>query len=236
MRIQRHGPMNPAITDVRNMEGSRSVMESSERAIFSRVAGRSGHRLDVGVLKEPAGYRLKIESDGNEVGVLFRLAAVLYCHNWSVMEAKISTPERTLISDEFLIRAGAAGQELDEGALKMMIDDLERLLFDGVSVLGYLTEHAREAPRPEIGYGEGQVFIRDLDEEVVIEVRGQDKSGLLLALSQAFYLMDISIMEASIFTDEKAQVHNLFLIDRSDIRFRNREFRTRLTEELRYLI
>lgn len=218
------------------MEGKQSVMESSERAIFSRVAGSSGHRLDVGVLKEPGGYRIKIESDGNEVGVLFRLAAVLYCHNWSVMEARINTPERTLISDEFLIRADDPAQELDEMGLKAMIDDLERLLFDGVSVLGYLNERSREAPRPEIGFGEGQVFIRDLDEEIIIEVRGKDKAGLLLALSQAFYLMDISIMEASIFTDDKGQVHNLFLVDRSDIRFHNREFRTRLTEELRYLI
>ena len=143
-------------------------------------------------------------------------------------------PWQPLVS--LVAAAQSANVELDESSLKLMIDDLERLLFDGISVLGYLTEHSREAPRPEIGYGEGQVFIRDLDEEVVIEVRGQDKAGLLLALSQAFYLMDISIMEASIFTDEKAQVHNLFLIDRSDLRFRNREFRTRLTEELRYLI
>ncbi|MCB1304657.1 MAG: hypothetical protein KDK37_10275 [Leptospiraceae bacterium] len=211
-------------------------MMDSERAIFSRVAGTSGHRLDVGVLKEPAGYRIKIESDGNEVGVLFRLAAVLYCHNWNVIEARISTPERALINDEFLIKENAPDQVLDSAGLKAMIDDLERLLFDGVSVLSYLTEHAKEAPRPEIGYGEGQAFIRDLDEEIVIEVRGKDKNGLLLALSQAFYLMDISIMEASIFTDDKGQVHNLFLIDPADIRFRNREFRTRLTEELRYLI
>ena len=94
------------------MEGKQTVMESSERAIFSRVAGTAGHRLDVGVLKEPAGYRIKIESDGNEVGVLFRLAAVLYCHNWSVIEARINTPERTLISDEFLIRGGEPDQDL----------------------------------------------------------------------------------------------------------------------------
>lgn len=205
--------------------------------IFSRFADSNINRLNVSVQKEPgANYRFKIESKANEVGVLFRLCAVLFKHGWQILEAKIASPDFSSIQNEFLLKPTDESPDYVENTIEIMVNDLERLLFDGLSVLGYLSESENTPVHSEDWHGEGQVMLRDSDGEMIIEARGADRPGLMLALSQAFYLMDINIMEASIFTDEKSQAHNLFLVDPADERFRNLEFRRRLTEELKDLL
>ncbi|HMU84354.1 MAG TPA: hypothetical protein PKC35_13490, partial [Leptospiraceae bacterium] len=76
----------------------------------------------------------------------------------------------------------------------------------------------------------------NFDEKPLLIVSGSDQPGLLLSLSQAFFLMDIDILEAVIHTDRMGVVRNQFLINPSDSRFGNAEFRKRLVEEIATLV
>lgn len=187
-------------------------------------------RLNITVHQIESDYRLKIEAGKDEVGVLFRLSAVLYASGWIIREATITTTE-DIVKDEFWIYSDD-GSELDQEALQKIIVDLEDLLFGGKSVLEYLTAQGASVPP---GSGEGEVMLAVNPGENLLEIEGADKKGLLLGLSQAFYLMDINISKAIITTNENGVVKNQFWINLNDMRFQNPEFRSRLTEELKIL-
>ena len=120
--------------------------------------------------------------------------------------------------------------------MKALVDDLERLLFGGVSVLEYLNENRTPAPRSSGNHPEGSITLKMTATGPEIQVRGRDKPGLLLALAQAFYLMDINVIEANITTDSKGKIANEFRIDAADERFRSKEFQRRLVEDLKFLL
>jgi len=183
---------------------------------------------------ERAGYRLKIESEKNEVGVLFRLCAVLYVHGFSILEGRIQSPKNIGIDDEFYLQLLSSQPPLDEKKATAMMNDFERLLFRGVSVLEYLTENERLIPARAKTW-KGTVDLT-FDEKPFLTVSGSDQPGLMLALSQAFFLMDLDILEAFIHTDRLGVVRNQFLINPSDRRFENAEFRKRLVEEIGTLV
>lgn len=174
------------------------MKSSTSRSIFSRARGARGargeadgaadeshQRLDIAIQEEAPGViRLKVDAAMNEVGILFRLCAVLYCYHWNIQNARINTPGPGAISDEFVIATGEGAATMNADSMRSLIDDLERLL---------------------------------------------------LALSQAFYLMDINIFEAEITTQSDGSVWNRFTVDPNDKRFRSAEFQRRLQEELRVL-
>lgn len=212
-------------------------MKAPNKALYSRSVDDQNHRLDVSLRDAPPGVRLKIEAALNEVGVLFRLCAVLYSFNWSIQEARIASPESNRISDDFWIIPGAGAGASSELQFRSMIDDLEKLLFGGVSVLEYLTQRKAAIPRTEFQAAHGEVTLSaKRGGETVIEITGRDKRGLLLILTQAFYLMDIDILEADIHTDPDGRVRNRFVVDPRDERFYSTEFQNRLCEELRVLV
>ncbi|MCE9597086.1 MAG: hypothetical protein K8S54_03885 [Spirochaetia bacterium] len=183
---------------------------------------------------ERTGFRLKIESEKNEVGVLFRLCAVLFVHGFSIVEGRIQSPKNYAIEDEFFLQLVDSRSNLDEERATEMMNDFERLLFRGVSVLEYLTENERKIPARERKW-KGNVDLT-FDEKPMLIVSGSDQPGLMLALSQAFFLMDLDILEAFIHTDRLGVVRNQFLVNPSDRRFANAEFRKRLVEEIATLV
>lgn len=177
------------------------------------------------------GHRVTIDSDVNEVGVLFRLAAVLYARGWNVMSARIDSPGASRIRDEFwILPAGPDGT----GRIEEIPGDLERLLFQGVSVLAYLTE-LKSAP-PAESMQQGCVYAAPSDDGPVIVMSGRDQRGVLLKVTQAFFLMDINIVRAQIDTLPNGEVRNTFFVDPLDRRFGAHDFRVQLAQELSGLL
>ncbi len=214
-------------------------MSSTSKSIYSRARGDEKHqRLDITIQEEgSAGLRMKVDAEMNEVGILFRLCAVLYSYHWNIQGARIYTPGPNAISDEFhIVTAGDQPTAMNEVSMRGLIDDLERLLFGGVSVLEYLTEREARVPARDHNPGTGgDVQLLNQDNQSVIEVTASDRPGLLLSLSQAFYLMDINIFEGEITTQADGAVWNRFVVDPGDKRFQSPEFRRRLREELKVL-
>lgn len=219
-------------------------MSSTSKSIYSRARRDEKHqRLDITIQEEgPGSLRMKVDAEMNEVGILFRLCAVLYSYQWNIQSARIYTPGPDAISDEFHIVTGqdpAAPTTMNETSMRGLIDDLEKLLFAGVSVLEYLTEHHARVPGKQVerdNPGEScDVVLLNEGKQSVIEVTASDRPGLLLSLSQAFYLMDINIFEGEITTGPGGSVWNRFVVDPGDKRFQSKEFRRRLREELKVL-
>ncbi|MCB1172083.1 MAG: ACT domain-containing protein [Leptospiraceae bacterium] len=207
----------------------------SSQFISSRNSRSELQRLEISLSAADEGYRLQIESKINEIGLLFRLCAVLFRHNWYILQARIFSPDEHSICDEFLIRPQDEKHVIDNALMRLMATDLESLLFDNVSVLEYLNENHREDKallRESNRSHHQEVSIDTSDNRVVIEIRSQDRSGLLLEISQAFYLMNINILEAKIQTKSDGHIHNIFYVDPADQRFAHQEFQRRLTEEL----
>lgn len=217
------------------------MSSSTTKSIYSRARSDEKHqRLDITIQEEgPGSLRMRVDAEMNEVGILFRLCAVLYSYQWNIRSARIYTPGPNSISDEFHIVKGLDPTAMNEKSMRGLIDDLETLLFGGVSVLEYLTEHHARVPRSEretSNADTGDVVLLRQDRQSVIEVTAVDRPGLLLALSQAFYLMDINIFEGEITTDKDGGVWNRFVVDPADARFRSKEFLRRLREELKVLL
>lgn len=195
---------------------------------------RGAEPIRLSFFSDRAGYRLRIESERNEVGVLFRLCAVLFVHGFSVVEGRIQSPRDLGIEDEFYLQLTDPSAILDERKASVMMKDFESLLFRGVSVLEYLIANEKKIPARARKW-KGTVEL-NFDEKPLLIVSGSDQPGLLLSLSQAFFLMDIDILEAVIHTDRMGVVRNQFLINPSDSRFGNAEFRKRLVEEIATLV
>lgn len=183
---------------------------------------------------QDSGTLLRIETGGNETGMLFRISAVFYVYKWHILSATIKTPE-DLIIDEFLVRHEQADRALTQEDVKVLSKDLE-LLLGGLSVLEYLSMKEAVVPRIEKKRGATGVEIVQDAHGPVIRLRGVDRPGLMLSLSQTFFLTDIDILNASILTGEGGEVINSFEVNPSDARFINQEFRRRLCDELRQLL
>ena len=198
-------------------------------AVYSYSVVESDHRLGLRLRAEGDEYLLEVTTGTDEVGLLFRLCAVLFAHGCQIRQATIATAPSG-VHDEFRIRSRA---ELTEVAVQNMLGDFRALLFGGLSVLGYLRGRTS---LPEPACAGGEVDIAMSGGVAKIEVTTPDQPGLLLSLAQAFYVMEINIAEARITTGADGRAQNTFHIAGTDHRFQNSEFRRRLGEELTGLL
>lgn len=211
-------------------------MKGASRAVYSRSIDEPQHRLDISIREMGGGLRIRIEAGLNEVGVLFRVCSVLYAYEWAIVAAHINSPAADRISDEFEIMPRPGAPPVGEPELRAMVDDLESLLFGGLSVLDYLSARKASPPPPPPASAQAEIRVLHEGEQISIEIKGRDRNGLLLGLAQAFYLMDIDVREADIHTDPDGRIRNRFLVYPSDRRFASEEFCARLSEELRQLL
>ena len=198
-------------------------------ALYNYSVRETDSLLEVVVRESEGDYFLEITTGVNEVGLLFRLCAVLLAYDCDIASASIRTSGEE-VQDVFRIHRAVP---LEPEAIKGIVSDLRSLLFDGVSVLEYLTKKGLQLE--SAGSPGGDVVIEPGPRPAIL-ITTTDKPGLLTALSQAFYLMDIDILEAEIGTLPDGRVENRFYVDGNDDRFSQQAFCTRLSEELQTLL
>lgn len=202
--------------------------------IYSQPYRRKTDRLNVTLTKEKGGYLLVVDALRNAPETLYRLAAVLFVHEWNITHADICTLENLEIIDKFLVRPVDSDMAVDELKFENMMFDFEQLLFESPSVSTYLKE--REAELRFDATGAGQVeFYLDANRTYIM-LSGFDRPGLLLSITQVFAFMEIDILEARIHTAPGGQVRNSFLLNPTDGRFKDPRFRERLSDGLRMLL
>lgn len=187
------------------------------------------------------GNGLRILTDGNETGMLFRISAVFYVHKLSIVSASIKTPDSQVVDEFIVVPESGPADRIKAPELEALGADLKRLL-NGLSVLEYLAMQGDDEGRNPRANGNGRLSPAarvEIEQEAfgpVIRLRGTDRPGLMLTLSQTFFLTDIDILNASITTGKAGEVVNTFEVNPTDARFTNDEFKRRLGEELRVLL
>lgn len=80
---------------------------------------------------------LKISFSQDELGILYRVTAVLYVMGWDILEAVAETSSEGHVQDLFVIRSWD-GSEMTENTLTKIRRDLFSLFYESVTVETYL--------------------------------------------------------------------------------------------------
>jgi len=208
-------------------------MKTSPKSFFSALDERS-RRLNVILSQEEEQTKLRIETDCNEPGVLFRIAGVLFAHHLLIRRAHITSSGHKTISDEFFVQK-EDDSSIQEKEVKEMIGELEGLLFANHSVLEFLSNKGINIPPPS-HKSAGEVTVYVDEKKIIIDINGITGPGYLLLISRAFYLTDVNILEAILYLDRDGSTQNRFFVDPSDIRFHNKGFCENLIAEMKDLL
>lgn len=117
--------------------------------LYSEPYRRRTELLDVELALRGSEYVFTVTRLKNAPEILYRLAAVMFAHDFSIEEAEIYTLTDGVVSDRFVIRRLDAQRKLDDLLFEEMMADFERLLFDNHSVLDYLEERDHHPARPD---------------------------------------------------------------------------------------
>ncbi|GEM_PF-2610210 len=145
----------------------------------------------------PEGQQTLLTFSGfpNDFGIIYRISAVLYFHDLSIYRIHAETMADETVNDTFLIDAPFENVSILQKSLE---SDLQRLFTKEIAVLSYIAENESKMKtlrsrrtgdhnrRIEIGPCMDSNFT-----QIVIET--QDKTGLILEVTQVLYLLYIDI-------------------------------------------
>ncbi|MEM7183597.1 MAG: hypothetical protein AAF518_22005 [Spirochaetota bacterium] len=95
--------------------------------------------MEISCVKKEENYLLKITVEENAVGIVYKVAAVLYRYHWHILEAVIETVPGSLIKDVFIIQ-GREKQDMTEEILENIQTDFAKLLYSDNSLAEYINE------------------------------------------------------------------------------------------------
>ena len=223
--------------------------------LYSQPYRRRTSRLSISLSQTSdanGGHQLSVETLKDAPGTLLRLCAVLYRRGWNIRSAEICTEENGQILDRFVVVP--TGDGVDEIIFETMMQDLERLLFDALSVHEYISEDylaarpSAESSVDRLSEERPEVRLPQNADEPYLELSGRDRPGLLQAIAHVLAHRDIDVLEAEIQTIGE-RVANRFLINPTDARLgimpdqssakqtpEQRSFRDHLAASLRELL
>jgi [protein-PII] uridylyltransferase len=161
----------------------------------------------------PNTYLLKVTVSENEIGIIYRVTAVLFAHGWNILEANVETVGDGLVKDVFLID-NIHSVKMTQEALNEIHSDLELLFYKRVSVLNYLNK----VPHcPSDSNHEAMIYIFNPQyvDSTVLDIHTLDRPGLLFQISQVLYLFGIDILSVTA-KSEDGQIRDSFLIRMQD--------------------
>lgn len=145
-------------------------------------------------------YLLKLIIPENSKGIIYRVTAVLFAHGWDILEANFEIIPNGKIHDLFYIR-NLHGLVMNDDSLKQIKRDLKELFEGGVAVSEYLERFELPPIPPPISQPTIQVFNPEKSDSTVLDIRTQDRPGLLFEISQLLFLLDIDILSVTAQSD-----------------------------------
>ncbi|EIE00184.1 hypothetical protein [Leptospira licerasiae] len=172
-----------------------------------------GKPLHLSCIPRGEAYALKVNISKNEIGIIYRVTAVLYVHGWNIEEAIAETSTDGYIQDIFIVKR-IDGAPMTDSHLNAIHADLHELFYGGMSVMNYLANHpekmeslrAKLMTAPEIF-----LFNSEISDSTVMDLRMEDRPGILFEISQILFLFGVDILSFKAVTDS-GQVRDTFLL------------------------
>ncbi|GBF37859.1 hypothetical protein [Leptospira johnsonii] len=172
-----------------------------------------GKPLHLSCIPRGEAYALKVNISKNEIGIIYRVTAVLYVHGWNIEEAIAETSTDGYIQDIFIVKR-IDGSPMTDEHLNAIHADLHELFYGGMSVMNYLSNHpekmeslrAKVENAPEIF-----LFNSEISDSTVMDLRMEDRPGILFEISQILFLFGVDILSFKAVTDS-GQVRDTFLL------------------------
>ncbi|MGJ4746529.1 hypothetical protein ACQV5M_09250 [Leptospira sp. SA-E8] len=172
-----------------------------------------GKPLHLSCIPRGEAYALKVNISKNEIGIIYRVTAVLYVHGWNIEEAIAETSMDGYIQDIFIVKR-IDGSPMTDEHLNAIHADLHELFYGGMSVMNYLANHpekmeslrAKVENAPEIF-----LFNSEISDSTVMDLRMEDRPGILFEISQILFLFGVDILSFKAVTDS-GQVRDTFLL------------------------
>ncbi|PJZ25101.1 hypothetical protein CH352_11075 [Leptospira hartskeerlii] len=172
-----------------------------------------GKPLHLSCIPRGESYALKVNISKNEIGIIYRVTAVLYVHGWNIEEAIAETSMDGYIQDIFIVKR-IDGAPMTDEHLNAIHADLHELFYGGMSVMNYLANHpekmeslrAKVETAPEIF-----LFNSEISDSTVMDLRMEDRPGILFEISQILFLFGVDILSFKAVTDS-GQVRDTFLL------------------------
>ncbi|MCB1308596.1 MAG: hypothetical protein KDK30_10465 [Leptospiraceae bacterium] len=199
--------------------------------IYSQPYSRKTGRLHVTLTRKSDRYVLSVQSPYDRPETLYRLCAVLFVYDWTILHAHIHSLSadytKAGIKDSFLIRP-VEGHQVDELKFGSMMADLEMLLFEQPVVSEYIQSRHGSADFTATGHGD---VLFELDGHQITTVT-EDRHGIAMEICRIFVEHGLDIHEARLHTDVQKHVRDTFLIDADEKRLHDASFRERLRADL----
>lgn len=172
-----------------------------------------GKPLHLSCIPRGEAYALKVNISKNEIGIIYRVTAVLYVHGWNIEEAIAETSMDGYIQDIFIVKR-IDGSPMTDEHLNAIHADLHELFYGGMSVMNYLASdpekmeslRAKVENAPEIF-----LFNSEISDSTVMDLRMEDRPGILFEISQILFLFGVDILSFKAVTDS-GQVRDTFLL------------------------
>ncbi|TGK05502.1 hypothetical protein EHQ53_17900 [Leptospira langatensis] len=172
-----------------------------------------GKPLHLSCIPRGDAYALKVNISKNEIGIIYRVTAVLYVHGWNIEEAIAETSTDGYIQDIFIVKR-IDGSPMTDEHLSAIHADLKELFYGGMSVMNYLAQHPEkmETLRSKLETSpEIFLFNSEISDSTVMDLRMEDRPGILFEISQILFLFGVDILSFKAVTDS-GQVRDTFLL------------------------
>ncbi|EQA36723.1 ACT domain protein [Leptospira inadai serovar Lyme str. 10] len=169
--------------------------------------------LHLSCIRRGESYALKVNISRNEIGIIYRVTAVLYVHGWNIEEAIAETSVDGYIQDIFIVRR-IDGEAMTDEHLNAIHLDLKELFYGGVSVMNYLAKHPEKIEGLRVKLEQiPEIFLfnSEISDSTVMDLRMEDRPGILFEISQILFLFGIDILSFKAVTDS-GQVRDTFLL------------------------
>lgn len=143
----------------------------------------------------------------NDYGIIFRISAVLYFHDFTLDKVSVATDKSGNVHDRFLI--DSTPQKPDGKTIEKIRSDLVKLFKKEISALSYLAANPdkmkhlhgtrQRSQKPKV---EMTPCRKENCSQITIEA--SDRPGLFVEITQLFYLLYIDII--SIETEKKGDI------------------------------
>lgn len=168
--------------------------------------------MDISYTKKDENYLLKVTVEQNAVGIIYKVAAVLYNYGWEIMEAVIETIPGSMIKDIFIIR-NISSQELTEQTLLDIKQDFSSLLYNEISLPEYIDQIGLSAPSSSNSTNGNHLnlFNPPTIDSTVLDIQTERMPEKLILITGILFTANIDIVSLIVKTDPNFERYSFLL-------------------------